>query len=440
MGELYNFLKSRDFAKAGSSEVEEDAEFAEEEKQPFYKETFQHPRGAIVVLKTSFIKTGLFKKPPSKLRVYLGRYSRGDLRIPLADFTGKGKEDDIQLDLIKGFIEHHLRVDEKRGSIKTDLHGHSAHSWDSIWRASIENIFRLWQKIRIPANGLVITDHQTIHGGLAMFELMRRVKGAVAMCGIETYTKDCDILTIGDPEFMRALATEFPIMNKPKNSTGRIPLSSTEYIRRVAEMIKSGYVGATIIPHPALFHDGISIPLAEEVLREHNKVDLKIAGVEILNGACIRSMFPGKNLKVHKKAFGGINIKAGLLLIKLASELTEKFNVAPTAGSDSHILYFGTTTTEILGVSDRAIKNNDIAAVIEAMQKNGTRVHGNPLSAPMYIAKPLFPLLRGYYRYYIKNPIAKQFASFLKNNKSKVLQKYYYDDIQPLIEGPEELT
>ena len=160
--------------------------------------------------------------------------------------------------------------------IKLDLHIHSQYSEDGTGKP--KEIKKILQKKGI--NGMAITDHNNIKGGLKALE--EASKDFIVIPGVEISTQDGHVLALNIKE------------NIPRG------LSVEETIDKINDMN-----GTPVIPH--LFRSMSGIKLEKLKL-----VKNKIPAIEVFNACSV----PQSNLKTAK--------------------IAKKFNLGGTGGSDSH--------------------------------------------------------------------------------------------------------
>jgi predicted metal-dependent phosphoesterase TrpH len=166
--------------------------------------------------------------------------------------------------------------------LKLDLHIHSQYSDDAM--GCPRDIIKSLRKKGL--NGMAITDHNTIEGGLKALKVAP--KDFVVIPGLEISTADGHILGL----------------NVTENITRGISVEET-----VEKIIDAG--GIVIVPH--LFRNMSGIK--KEKLK---KIYNKIPAIEVYNSCSL----PKTNLKI--------------------TQIAKNFNLGGTGGSDSHdLLYMG---------------------------------------------------------------------------------------------------
>jgi predicted metal-dependent phosphoesterase TrpH len=189
--------------------------------------------------------------------------------------------------------------------LKYDLHMHTIYSRDGAIRPA--DAIRIAKKRRL--DGIAITDHGTIRGGLAAKKL--KPKDIDVICGAEIKTDRGDVIGL--------------FLNEEINTVGH---------EEVIEAIH-GQGGVAIIPHP---FDGIRGSAFRLTDHDHNMMD----AVEVLNARCI--------LKRSNA---------------MADEYATRYGVCKVGGSDAHfgaeIASAGTLVPEGEGVMDAIRKGRTMA-------------------------------------------------------------------------------
>jgi predicted metal-dependent phosphoesterase TrpH len=198
--------------------------------------------------------------------------------------------------------------------LKLDLHIHSKYSDDG--KGSPEEIIKVVKKKGL--NGLAITDHNTVKGGLE--GLKHSSKDFIIIPGVEISTTTGHILALNVKE------------NIPKG------LTASETVDKILDLN-----GIPIIPH--LFRNMSGI-------KEKKLISLKdkIDAIEIFNSCSL----PQSNLKTAKVA--------------------KKYNLGGTGGSDSHI-------PEFAGEAYTTIDSNDLSldSIVSNIEKKKTWAEGKTL-------------------------------------------------------------
>ncbi len=198
--------------------------------------------------------------------------------------------------------------------LKLDLHIHSKYSDDG--KGSPEEIIKVVKKKGL--NGLAITDHNTVKGGLE--GLKHSSEDFLVIPGVEISTSDGHILALNVKE------------NIPKG------LTASETVDKILDLN-----GIPIVPH--LFRNMSGI--------KENKLKLlkeKINAIEIFNSCSL----PQSNLKTAKVA--------------------KKYNLGGTGGSDSHI-------PEYAGEAYTLVDSTDLSldSIISYIEKRKTWAEGKTL-------------------------------------------------------------
>jgi len=191
--------------------------------------------------------------------------------------------------------------------LKLDLHLHSKYSEDG--EGSPKEIIKILQNRGL--NGMAITDHNNIEGGLKALEVAP--KDFVVIPGIEISSLEGHIIALNIKE------------NIPRK------LSIEETIEKI---IDAG--GTPIIPHLSRSMSGIK----KDNLR---KIQNKISAIEVFNACSV----PQSNLKTVKVA--------------------KKYKLGGTGGSDSHI-------PEYAGYGYTTIDTTDLKTdtIISEIEKKNT--------------------------------------------------------------------
>jgi predicted metal-dependent phosphoesterase TrpH len=160
--------------------------------------------------------------------------------------------------------------------LKYDLHLHSRYSPDGT--QDVKDIVRIARKRGL--NGIAITDHDTIRGGLDLLKL--KPEGIDVICGCEVYTDRGDVIGLFLTEEIKA----------------------REHVAVIEEIHAQG--GVAIVPHPFDSIRGSAFWLTD-------KDAPLIDAVEVLNGRCV---FRRSNAAADRYADG--------------------HGIAKTGGSDAH--------------------------------------------------------------------------------------------------------
>lgn len=198
--------------------------------------------------------------------------------------------------------------------LKLDLHIHSKYSDDG--KGSPEEIIKVVKKKGL--NGLAITDHNTVKGGLE--GLKHSSEDFLVIPGVEISTSDGHILALNVKE------------NIPKG------LTASETVDKILDLN-----GIPIVPH--LFRNMSGI--------KENKLKLlkeKINAIEIFNSCSL----PQSNLKTAKVA--------------------KKYNLGGTGGSDSHIPKYAGEAYTLVDTTDLSLDS-----IISFIEKRKTWAEGNTL-------------------------------------------------------------
>ncbi len=213
-----------------------------------------------------------------------------------------------------------MNKSENNGIIKIDLHVHSHYSEDAI--GSPKQIVRSIRKKGI--NGVAITDHNSIKGGLEGLKLKN--EGVIVIPGVEISTLEGHLLAVGVKE----------------DITRGLPLLETIEI-----IYEKG--GVPIIPH--LFR-------AMSGVKEKNliKVASRINSIEVFNSCSLSKT----NTKMER--------------------IAERYNLGGTGGSDSH-------EPEYAGYGYTTFDTTDlrIDTLLGEIEKKKTWGRGTTL--PLYIRK-----------------------------------------------------
>ncbi|MCD1296172.1 metal-dependent phosphoesterase [Methanocella sp. CWC-04] len=188
---------------------------------------------------------------------------------------------------------------------KFDLHMHSKYSRDGI--LDPETIVKIALKRGL--DGLAVTDHDTIRGGLAAKKVAP--KGLEVICGCEVSTDRGDVIGLFLSEEIRSRC----------------------HIDVIEEIRSQG--GVAIVPHPFDSMRGSAFWLREDDSR-------KIDGVEVMNARCI---FRRSN--------------------NAAVDYADRYSLAKVGGSDAHfgaeIGNAGTLIPEDSDVRESILKNRTMA-------------------------------------------------------------------------------
>jgi hypothetical protein len=198
--------------------------------------------------------------------------------------------------------------------IKLDLHIHSQYSGDGV--GSPKEIIKSVRKKGL--NGLAITDHNTVEGGLGALKVAP--KDFIIIPGIEISSADGHIIALNVKE------------NIPRD------LSTVETVDKIIEL-----GGIPIIPHLFRSMSGIKPVNLKKVID-------KISAIEVYN-ACSTAQ---TNLKTANTA--------------------KKFNLGGTGGSDSHIPKFAGNAYTTIDTTDIKLES-----IINEIEKKKTWGQGNPL-------------------------------------------------------------
>ena len=187
--------------------------------------------------------------------------------------------------------------------MKFDLHIHSKYSFDSFSQPK-----KIVERAkRIGLDGIAVTDHNTIKGGLEVEKLTRGMDDFVGICGAEISTDHGDIIGL--------------FLNEDIED---------RYALNVIDRIKS-QGGIVILPHPFKRTENIS----KELLK-------RIDAIEVFNARGKRPTRDSKNQR--------------------AMQLAERLDLPKTAGSDAHFLFeIGRGICDIehsLDMKDSAIKKS----------------------------------------------------------------------------------
>ena len=161
--------------------------------------------------------------------------------------------------------------------LKYDLHLHSRYSPDGT--LDVRDIVRIARKRGL--DGIAITDHDTIRGGLEALKL--KPEGLDVICGCEVNTDRGDVIGLFLTEEIKARETTWP--------------SSRRSTRREA---------SAVVPHPFDSIRGSAFWLTD---RDAPLID----GVEVVNARCV---FRRSNVAADRYA--------------------DRFDRAKTGGSDAH--------------------------------------------------------------------------------------------------------
>jgi hypothetical protein len=205
--------------------------------------------------------------------------------------------------------------------LKLDLHIHSKYSEDAI--GSPKEIIKSVKKKGL--NGIAITDHNTIKGGLAGAKLSN--KDFVVIPGIEISTSDGHLIALNIKK------------DVPKG------LSVEETVDKIIDL-----GGTPIVPHLFRTMSGIKEDKLKDMIN-------KISTIEIFNSCSI----PKSNYKMSKTA--------------------KKYNLGGTGGSDSHM-------PEYCGLGYTTINDGELSIdnIISCIEKKKTWGQGTtlPLSYRRY--------------------------------------------------------
>ncbi len=160
--------------------------------------------------------------------------------------------------------------------LKYDLHLHSRYSPDGT--LDVRDIFRIAKKRGL--DGIAITDHDTIRGGLEALQL--KPEGLDVICGCEVNTDRGDVIGLFLTEEIR----------------------SKDHLSVIEEIHAQG--GVAVVPHPFDSIRGSAFWLTD---RDAPLID----GVEVVNARCV---------------FRRSNVAADLY--------ASRFDRARTGGSDAH--------------------------------------------------------------------------------------------------------
>jgi len=198
--------------------------------------------------------------------------------------------------------------------LKLDLHIHSKYSEDAV--GSPKEIIKSVKKRGL--NGIAITDHNTIQGGIAAVKAAP--KDFIAIPGVEISTQDGHLIALNiDENISRGLTVE----------------------QTVEKIIELG--GTPIVPHLYRTMSGIKENKLVSILKN-------ISALEVFNSCSI----PRSNYKTAKTA--------------------KKYGLGGVGGSDSHLpKYCG------LGYTTVNIGNSTIDDVISEIRKKNTWGQGQTL-------------------------------------------------------------
>ncbi|MGA9139022.1 MAG: PHP domain-containing protein [Methanocella sp.] len=160
--------------------------------------------------------------------------------------------------------------------LKYDLHLHSRYSPDGT--LDVRDIFRIAKKRGL--DGIAITDHDTVRGGLEALKL--KPEGLDVICGCEVNTDRGDVIGLFLTEEIR----------------------SKEHVSVIEEIHAQG--GVAVVPHPFDSIRGSAFWLTD---RDAPLID----GVEVVNARC-----------VFRRSNAAADLYAG------------RFDRARTGGSDAH--------------------------------------------------------------------------------------------------------
>mgnify|MGYP006289021661 FL=1 len=198
--------------------------------------------------------------------------------------------------------------------LKLDLHIHSKYSEDAIGEP--KEIIKQVKKKGL--DGIAITDHNTIEGGLN--GLKNCPKDFIVIPGIEISTKDGHLIAL----------------NVKENISKNLSVEET-----VDEIIKKG--GTPIVPHLYRSMSGIKEVKLKKILP-------KISTIEVFNSCSVNK----SNFKTSKTA--------------------KKYNLGGTGGTDSHVPKYCGLAYTTCNTEDRSIEG-----VINEIEKGKTWGEGKTL-------------------------------------------------------------
>lgn len=201
--------------------------------------------------------------------------------------------------------------------IKLDLHIHSQYSEDGT--GTPQEIIKIVKKKGL--NGLAITDHNTIKGGLEALKYSS--KDFVVIPGIEISTSNGHIIALNVKEKI------------PKG------LTASETVDKILDLN-----GIPIVPHIFRNMSGVKENILKDILD-------KISVMEVFN-ACSQ---PSSNLK--------------------AAKIAKKYNLGGTGGSDSHMPEYAGEAYTLIDTTDLSLNS-----IVSNIEKKKTWAYGNilPLS------------------------------------------------------------
>jgi len=200
--------------------------------------------------------------------------------------------------------------------MKLDLHIHSTFSEDG----SQQPVDILKRAKAVGLDGVAITDHNSVQGGLAGVEAARDFPGLVVIPGIEITSSAGHILGLGITELVQRDLT---------------PEKTVENIRALG--------GVAVVPHPYRFWSGVG----QDVVR-----------------------------RVRFDAVEGVNARSNPEHNKAAQKLASELGLGTTGGSDAHS---GESVGEAYTVVDGdGLSGDDI---LKAIRKGQTRGEGRSRSS-----------------------------------------------------------
>lgn len=175
------------------------------------------------------------------------------------------------------------QIKTKNREQRIDLHSHTIYSKHWFWGTDALDTPQQMVKVAVKRglNGLAITDHQTVRGGLIAKSFAKRYKDFIMITGMEIRTISGDVVALGIEE------------NIPDD------LSLEETIERIHAL---GGIAVAVHPFAEFF-------IRKCVGEEAKKLD----AIEVFNAGSCKSF---QNMK--------------------ALEYAEKFKMPKTAGSDAH--------------------------------------------------------------------------------------------------------
>lgn len=198
--------------------------------------------------------------------------------------------------------------------LKLDLHIHSQYSEDGT--GTHLEISKILKKKGL--NGMAITDHNTVEGGLSALEVAS--KDFVVIPGIEISTRDGHIIALNVKEII------------PRS------LSVEETIEKIIEI-----GGLPIVPHLYRTLSGIKEKKLKKIIK-------KVPAIEVFNSCSV--------------------LKTNLKTMKIA----KKYNLGGIGGSDSHIPSYAGEGYTLVDTN-----NLDIDSIISLIEKKKTWGDGKTL-------------------------------------------------------------